>query len=247
MPKDGTPTRDLLLDVAEELFARKGFHAVSIREITNHADVDVSLVNYHFGTKQDLLAAVVERRAAIMNRVRIDALAALQKARRPEIPDAEEVLHAYLDPLLELYEHADAGWKNYFALMAQVNNSTEWARRLMNEHFNPCVQEFIDALREALPGSQPADLYWGYHFLSGALTLTFAETGRIDVLSHGLCVSSDVKAIYSRFPSFFAGGFARLTEHGARKRGDSRQARARASARTLRPRKSARSRVGKQS
>jgi hypothetical protein len=121
-------------------------------------------------------------------------------------------LHAFLDPLLELSVQADPGWKNYFALVAQVNNSAEWAHRLMNQHFNECVQEFIDALRAALPGIPAADLYWGYHFLSGALTLTFAETGRIDVLSQGSCASTDAKAIYARFPSFFAGGFARLLE-----------------------------------
>jgi AcrR family transcriptional regulator len=201
-----------LLDVAEELFARRGFHAVSIRDITNAARVDVSQVHYHYGSKEELLAAVVERRAAIVNRDRRAALATLQKARHPEIPGTEEVLHAFLDPLLELSAQGDAGWKNYFALVAQVNNSAEWAGRLMNDHFNQCVQEFIDALGAALPGIHLADLYWGYHFLSGALTLTFAETGRIDVLSQGLCTSTDVKAIYARFPSFFAGGFARLLE-----------------------------------
>ena len=212
MPKDGKPTRERLLDTAEALFARKGYHAVSIRNITNAARVDVSLVHYHFGSKQDLFAAVVERRATIMNRVRLEALVALQKAKRPELPNAEEVLHAYLDPLLDLYINADEGWKNYFALIAQVNNSAEWARTLMNRHFNDCVQEFIDALREAMPNLETADVYWGYHFLSGALTLTFAETGRIDVLSGGECRSSDVAAIYARFPPFFAGGFAHLTE-----------------------------------
>jgi AcrR family transcriptional regulator len=212
MPNDGRPTRERLLDTAEALFARKGYHAVSIRNITNLARVDVSLVHYHFGSKQDLLAEVVERRAAIMNRARLEALIALQKAKRPEIPDAEEVLHAYLDPLLDLYVNADEGWKNYFALIAQVNNSAEWARTLMNRHFNDCVQEFIEALQDAMPGLETADLYWGYHFLSGALTLTFAETGRIDVLSGGECRSSDVEAIYARFPSFFTGGFVHLLE-----------------------------------
>lgn len=211
-----------LLDVAEELFARRGFHAVSIRDITTAAQVDVSQVHYHYGSKEELLAAVVERRAAILNRARRAALASLQKARHPRAPGAEEVLHAFIDPILELSAQADAGWKSYFALIAQVNNSAEWAERLMNQHFNECVQEFITALQAALPGIPAADVYWGYHFLSGALTLTFAETGRIDILSQGLCASTDVQAIYARFPSFFAGGFAQLLKHSqaqaARKR-----------------------------
>lgn len=209
MPRDPQPTRTRLLDAAEKLFAQRGFHAVSVRDITKAARADVSLVHYHFGSMDELLAQVVERRAAMLNRVRLDALESIQRARRPAAPSAEEVLGAFANPLLDLFGHADAGWKHYFALIAQVNNSPQLAA-LMNTHFNACVQRFIDALTAALPDSDPADIYWGYHFMSGALTLTFADTGRIDELSHGLCRSSDTAAIYPRYAAFFSGGFKEL-------------------------------------
>jgi len=51
---------------------------------------------------------------------------------------------------------------------------------LMTRTFDPVVQRFIEAIRRALPDCDERDLYWAYHFLSGALTLTFAETGRIN-------------------------------------------------------------------
>ena len=54
------------------------------------------------------------------------------------------------------------------------------------------------------------DLFWSYHFLSGALTLTFAETGRIDNLSGGIAKSSDMASINERMPKFLAAGFERL-------------------------------------
>ena len=54
-PARGRPTRERILDSAEKLFARRGFHGVSVRDITQDAGVDVALVNYHFGTKQALL------------------------------------------------------------------------------------------------------------------------------------------------------------------------------------------------
>ena len=44
-------------------------------------------------------------------------------------------------------------------------------------YFDPVVRRFLDALRMALPHCDERDLFWSYHFLSGALTLTFAETG----------------------------------------------------------------------
>jgi hypothetical protein len=69
------------------------------------------------------------------------------------------------------------------------------------------VQHFIAAIRRALPGCDERDLYWAYHFLSGALTLTFAETGRIDKLSGGVCRSNDLDAVHERLVPFCAAGF----------------------------------------
>ena len=73
-------------------------------------------------------------------------------------------------------------------------------------------QTNLDALRKALPDCDEADLYWSYHFLSGALTLTFAETGRIDNLSGGICNSKDVAAINERMHIFLAAGFKTLCD-----------------------------------
>ncbi|MGA2840471.1 MAG: hypothetical protein ABSG18_09875 [Steroidobacteraceae bacterium] len=102
------------------------------------------------------------------------------------------------------------GWKSYFALVAQVNNSPEWGPVLMTEHFDPLVERFIAVLREALPECSAREVFWGYQFLSGALTLTFAETGRIDKLSGGLCKSSDLDSVHERLAPFVAAGFRAL-------------------------------------
>jgi Tetracyclin repressor-like, C-terminal domain len=65
-------------------------------------------------------------------------------------------------------------------------------------------------LREALPGCSAREVYWGYQFLTGALTLTFAETGRIDTLSGGLCRSSDLDSVHERLAPYVAAGFRAL-------------------------------------
>jgi hypothetical protein len=100
--------------------------------------------------------------------------------------------------------------KCYFALVAQVNNSPEWGPVLMTRHFDPLVDKFIAVLCEALPDCPPREIYWGYQFLTGALTLTFAETGRIDKLSGGLCKSSDLDSVHERLSPFVAAGFRAL-------------------------------------
>ncbi|MDX1581754.1 MAG: TetR/AcrR family transcriptional regulator, partial [Alphaproteobacteria bacterium] len=86
-------------------------------------------------------------------------------------------------------------------------------------YFDPVVRQFLDALRKALPHCREEDLFWSYHFLSGALTLTFAETGRIDELSEGICKSSDLDAVHARMVPFIAAGFRALCERGQKDAG----------------------------
>jgi hypothetical protein len=126
------------------------------------------------------------------------------------VPTLEDIVNAFTYPLLERSARGGPGWKSYFALVAQVNNSPEWAPVLMTQHFDPLVVKFISVLREALPGCSPREVYWGYQFLTGALTLTFAETGRIDALSGGLCKSSDLDSVHERLAPYVAAGFRAL-------------------------------------
>jgi AcrR family transcriptional regulator len=203
-------TRDRILDAAEHLFAARGFHGCSIRDITGEAGVDVALANYHFGSKQGLLEAVILRRAQDLNAERLARLDAVLTACRGRKPALEAIIDAFTHPLLDRSVRGSAGWKSYFALIAEVNNSPEFGGVLMTRHFDPVVQRFIEAIRVALPGSDERDIYWAYHFLSGALTLTFAETGRIDKLSGGACKSSDLGSVHERLVPYCAAGFRAL-------------------------------------
>ena len=55
-------TKERLLTAAEQLFAEHGFAATSLRQLTGHADVNVAAVNYHFGSKENLITEVFRRR-----------------------------------------------------------------------------------------------------------------------------------------------------------------------------------------
>ncbi|WP_294298034.1 hypothetical protein [uncultured Sphingomonas sp.] len=84
----------------------------------------------------------------------------------------------------------------------------------MDEHFDPVVLRLIALLKKALPDCAEADIFWGYHFVTGALMLTLARTGRIDKLSHGLCKSDDFVAVKDRMASFMAAGFLQICKDG---------------------------------
>ncbi len=210
MKNDNQSTRERILDAAEELFAHKGYEGVSVRQIMSKADADVSLAYYHFKSKRDLFDEIMLRRVEILNDIRLKALEAVEKRHPDDAPSVEEIIDAFTHPLLDLLAREHEEWKYYFQLIAQINNSADYGGELMTRYFDPLVRRFIEALRKALPGSSDADLYWSYHFMSGALTLTFAETGRIDNLSSGTVKSSDMASVVERMPKFLAAGFERL-------------------------------------
>ena len=208
----GRPAKERILDAAEQLFAQRGFYGVSLRDITQAAGVDVALVSYHFGGKRELFTAVFERRAEVLNRERLELLEEVRRRALPAPPSLEAIANAFFEPLLERSARGGPGWKSYFALVAYVNNSPEFGPLMMTRHFDPLVDRFIAVLREALPGCPPREIYWSYQFLTGALTLTFAETGRIDKLSGGLCRSTDLDSVHERLAPYVAAGFRALCE-----------------------------------
>lgn len=202
-------TRERILDAAEAQFSAHGFWGVTIREVAEEAKVDTALLHYYFNTKRGLFDSVFSRRAEIMNRERIDSIDAYEKAHGANMT-VEGVINAFLQPTHDLAAQGDPGWHNYFALVAQVNNTPAWGGETMGKTFDRVIHRLLDALRKVLPDTDEKDLFWSYHFLSGALTLTLSQTGRIDRLSNGLCKSSDFTAIHSRMVPFIASGFERL-------------------------------------
>ena len=208
--KDSSERKARIINSAERLFALHGYDGVTLRALANAAEVDVALISYYFGPKQQLFDTVFARRAEILNQHRLEALEQAQAQAAPQSAAVEKVIEAFLRPLEVAQESEDEGWKNYCALLAYVNNSAVWGPILMSKHYNQLVDVFVDALRGALPDADDKDLYWCYHYMSGAMSLTFANTGRIDVMSGGLCRSDDFQSAYDRMIPFVAAGFRQV-------------------------------------
>ncbi len=194
-----------ILDTAEYLFSRHGLHGVTLKDVAKRVGVHHTLLNYYFDDKKTLFDAVFARRAVVTIEKRMQALDDYDRAAGDE-PTVEGALHAFLDTDLDLYIQGGEGWKNYGAFGAQASNTPEGAE-YMDKYFDPVVLRLIGILKKALPDAAEEDIFWGYHFVTGALMLTLARTGRIDKLSHGLCRSDDYEAVKARMARFMAAGF----------------------------------------
>jgi AcrR family transcriptional regulator len=199
-----------ILDAAEHLFARHGLYGVTLKDVAARVGVHHTLLNYYFEDKKKLFDAVFARRAAVTSERRMRVLDEYDAATGGK-PTVEGALHAFLDTDLDLYIQGGEGWKNYGALGAQAANTTEGAE-LMDKHFDPVVLRLVELLKKALPDSSAEDIFWGYHFVTGALMVTLGRTGRIDKLSGGLCKSDDFVAIKARMARFMAAGFLEICD-----------------------------------
>ena len=202
-----------ILDAAEYLFSIHGLYGVTLKDVAQRVGVHHTLLNYYFTDKKKLFDAVMGRRAEVTIKLRMEALDRYDAETNGK-PTVEGALRAFLDTDLDLYSQGGEAWKNYGALGAQVSNTT-YGAELMDFHFDQVVLKLIGLLKKALPDCPEEDIFWGYHFVTGALMLTLARTGRINRLSGGLCDSDDFEAVKSRMASFMAAGFLSICQQRA--------------------------------
>lgn len=197
-----------ILDAAEYLFSKHGLYGVTLRDVAQRVGIHTTLLHYYFKDKTNLFESVFARRANVTSGRRMAALEQYETAAGKR-PTVEGALHAFLDTDLDLYYEGGETWMNYASFCARVSNTPEGAQ-LMDLHFDPVVLKLVSILKRALPDYSDEDIFWGYHFVTGALMNTLARTGRIDRLSGGLCHSDDFPAVKKRIAKFMAAGFLAL-------------------------------------
>jgi AcrR family transcriptional regulator len=211
--RDSQPDRRTnILLAAEKLFALRGFHAVSIRDIAAEAGVPLALVGYYYGAKHELYHAIFESWSpAIAGR-----LEALRIAVADPDPESRlmRILDSFASPLIALHQHPEG---QYYALMAARDLAvpTPESERANVEFFDPLAHAFIDALMTTVPGVSRGRVAWCYQFMLGAL-LHFLVDNRVERLSKGENRAADPAAKAELF-AFLAGGFRAVAGEPGRK------------------------------
>lgn len=206
---DGAAVKpDRILDAAEDLFSKRGYDGVTLRQVAELAAVDPALAHYYFATKQGLFDAVLARRAQLLFSERMGAFDAYEAAcgRKPTV---EGAVAAFAMPFFERARNGDEGWKNYFRLIAMVNNDASHVAVSIMSLFDPLVHRLIALVKRALPDASDEELFWSFHFFTGSLTLALSRTGRLDRVSGGRCRSDDLASIEPRLIAYCAQGFRR--------------------------------------
>jgi len=202
-----TDTKQRILDVAEQMFADQGFAGTSLRSIIAAANVNLAAVHYHFKSKEALLEAVVLRRLGPLNQRRLDLLNEYERRAGKAGPTVEEILNAFVTPAVGLIHNTAKG-----GVFGKLLGRLHWETRpsfalIARKHFNPLFQRFQAALSKALPGVPPELLLWRMHFAVGAMAHTLTSSDTLEVMSQGLCRSSDAETAIPQLIDFLSAGF----------------------------------------
>ena len=166
-------TKQKLLDVAEHLFAVRGYHNTSLRMITAAAEVNLAAVNYHFGGKEGLLAAVFSRRLLPLNELRRERLEAVraEARQRQAHPDVTATLRAFIEPSLQFRDSGST--VDFVALVGRaLAEPDEVVSRSFLQQIEPIFNLLFETLQQALPRLNREEVFWRLQFALGAISHT---------------------------------------------------------------------------
>lgn len=169
-------TKERILGAAEELFAQHGFAGASLRQVTANAKVNLAAVNYHFGSKDNLIEEVFRRRLDNLNERRVLALQAVKSNPQSTL---EDVLAAFIHPALDVSMDSSGGLTFVRVLARAFAEHNERLRKFLSENYGHVLKEFVIEFSRHLPGLAKQEMYARLDIISGALTYAMTDFGVI--------------------------------------------------------------------
>lgn len=205
MPKSSTSER--ILDVAESLFAAKGFSETSLRQITSEADVNLAAVNYHFGSKEKLIQAIFERTLTpFCDALEKRLIAQVQRGGKQ--PTLEALFEVMVTTASEVYKDDSKQFPRFMRLIGLAYTQTQsHLRAFLAERYGFVFRRFLVHIKMAAPEMPPKELFWRIHFALGSAIFTLSSfDGLKEMAKNDYDVDVSLPLAVSRLVPFMAAG-----------------------------------------
>jgi len=200
-------TRENILDTAERLFAERGVAATSVRDITGAAGANLGAINYHFGTKQDLVAAVFSRRIFPVVERQMALLDEVERKAGGEPPVLESLIEAMIRPSIEKSFAAGRRDTAFMRLVGRCyGEPNPEVERRIRTHVEKVWMRFATMLARSLPDLSHEEMYWRIRFMVGALHHTLLTSGREGSVPPELRKGLDAETLIRRMVAYAAAG-----------------------------------------
>ena len=205
-PEGVVNKREAILDAAEEVFAEAGYAGTSLRDIVERANVTKGLVNYYFGSKENLFQEVFLRRGAPIAAKRLERLAELT-AREDRALTLQDLVRAFLQPSIQM-PRTDSALR-FFRIQARLHmEQEEFAYSLRRKLYEESTLAYARAIQSVAPHLSEKTVYWRLILMVGANLYAVSDTHRINELSGSKFDAADQGELLDQVTAFVCGGFA---------------------------------------
>ena len=199
-------TKLAILNAAEGLFATKGFAATSMRAIAQAAGVNLASASYHFGSKDRLIEAVLQRRLKVINDTRLDRLEQLKQRFGDSIP-VEALVEAFVAPLAVIEHDGHGGRMLLIKLLGRAHmESVAASTTQLKALYVPVIEHFGRALAVVLPDLPEDELAWRFQFMFGGLAPLMIDSDILRLIGKTLLAADDPVHVIPRLTVFLAAG-----------------------------------------
>ena len=201
-------TKTRILDAAEKLFAERGFSETSLRLITSKAEVNLASVNYHFGSKKELIRAVLARYLDVFMPAASTGITKLSNA--PGVASLDDIFSSLVDPLLELNDLRVEGTTIFLQLLGRgYIESQGHLRWFITTHYGKHLALFVKAVQASAPHIPAAEMFWRLHFTLGTIVFTMASADALnEIAAADFGEHNDIEAVIRKVIPYMAAGVA---------------------------------------
>jgi len=143
-------TKTKILDAAQRLIVELGADKASMRKITEEAGVNIAAINYHFGSKDNLISAIVTRFLTPLEKEQTRRIKVVMTKAGDDAPILENLLRSQLEPLYE-FTVAHPDWMNVFHQFAAAYENEDFFKQNLKSILEKKLLCFADCLGKALP------------------------------------------------------------------------------------------------
>ena len=201
-------TRQRILGAAGKVFAQGGYRAMTLRQVTHEAKVNLAAVNYHFGSKLNLMRALLRDRFEPINQQRHHLLDQQIEAHSPNPVPLPIICDTLFRPLFTGIGSASDKDTNLIKIIGRaITEPAEFMRGLHKEFFADLSKRFMNEIRRSCPELSPEQIQYRFFLSVSAMIGTVIEQVRLETVSDGKLDGNNLDIILKELTTFVVAGF----------------------------------------
>ena len=201
-------TRQRILGAAGKVFARGGYRAMTLRQVTHEAKVNLAAVNYHFGSKLNLMRALLRDRFEPINQQRHHLLDQQIEAHSPNPVPLSIIYDTLFRPLFTGIGSASDKDTNLIKIIGRaITEPAEFMRGLHKEFFADLSKRFMNEIQRSCPELSPEQIQYRFFLSVSAMIGTVIEQVRLETVSDGKLDGNNLDIILKELTTFVVAGF----------------------------------------